>query len=118
MSHRGAAGRDRQRVRLAVLERANPLQADLDGVETFHGEVLQDLSGRGRLHAAGMALEQSNAQLGLQARDVLTDRRLRPLQFARQRAHAARLARRHQDSQVFQRHGPPISRSLDYYTAP
>ena len=82
---------------------------DLDGVQAFEREVLEDFaSGRG-LNAAGMAFEQAHAEFGFQPGDVLAHRGLRTLQLARQRAHAAGLAGRDQDTKIFQGHGRHIS---------
>ena len=86
------------------IEVADPLQSDLDRIQSLEREVLENLAGGGRLHAAGMPFEQSNAELRFEARDVLADGRLGSLQLPRQRAHAAGLAGGDQDAEIFERH--------------
>ena len=100
-----------QVARLAVAPAPDVLHAAVDAAEARAQALIEQLAGGRRPDALRAALEERDAELLLEARDVVSHRRLRAAEPARYGAEASALEHRDEGAYVVESHVPQFKRS-------
>lgn len=109
MTDRRGTGGDPDGAAVAAYEVVDVAQGAVDAAEAFVDGHPQEVSGLGGDHAAGVALQEAEAELAFEAFHVLADGRLGAVHVAGHGAERTRLAHRREETKIIKSHFPKLS---------